>query len=671
MIASTESVEITPRGIRKVLNKYTPQRAIAEYIWNGYDAHAKIVKVNIVCDDAFDGIIKVTIIDDGEGIIYEQLPVVFKKFYESHKSAKGNVDSRFSRGKNGYGRFTFFKFANKATWHTIYKKSTNLFYKFCIDINAQTLTDYNATQPEEVTTIATGTEVVFEDIIADDLSANWINEKLIPHLKAEFAWFFKVHPECKLYINDEILDCSSVIADSEIFELPIQLEGIDDELFHIYYFQWNVKPQEEYSRFYFMSADGDLKYQKTTLYNNKGDNFWHSVLVRSTFFNSLADIEDDEERSLFSSMPEKHIFKALKDKLNEYLGKKRRPFLKAKAEILIGDYESEDLFSFIGGTPWEAERKKYLQNFIKELYEVEPAVFTKLNVAQKKIFIRLLDQVMDTGRNESLFTILGALVDLEDEYKDQFAKILETTKLKNVVTTLQLIEDRLQTIQALRSVNFDHTLKAGEVKHLQKLIERHYWIFGEEYRFVGAEDIKFQEALNRYKYILHGVNEEEYVNHPDKYKEMDLFITGQEHKNGRPSNLVVEIKSPTNVPKLKMEHYTQINTYMNVIKKQDGFNDPTTYWTFLLIGLDIDDVANEQIKDPLTGICLEKDNYRLYMKTWAQVLNEAEARFNYLKEKLQNERNRLANSDNLDSIMEQTLNNTAVAKDVNNQENVN
>lgn len=663
MNVAKESVEITPRGIRKVLNKYTPQRAIAEYIWNGYDAHAKEVRVNTICGNTFDSIIKVVVRDNGDGIIHEQLPVVFKKFYESHKSLKGNVDSRFSRGKNGYGRFTFFKFSNLATWNTIYKKEDE-FFKYSIDINAQTLTDYNATSPKKVAVVATGTEVIFEDIITDDLSANWVKEKLIPYLKAEFAWYFKVHSECKLFINEELLDCSSVIADSEMFDLPIQLEGIDDELFHIYYFQWNVKPQEEYSRFYFMSANGDLKYQKTTLYNNKGDYFWHSVLVKSTFFNSMADIEDDEERNLFSSLPEKRVFKALKDKLNDYLGKKRRPFLKAKAEVLVGNYESENLFSFIGTTPWEEERKKHLQCFIKELYEVEPAVFTKLNATQKKIFIRLLDQMMDTGRNESLFAILGELVDLENEYKDQFAKILETTKLKNVVTTLQLIEDRLQTIQALRAVNFDHSLKAGEIKHLQKLIERHYWIFGEEYRFVGAENVKFQEALNRYKYILYDVSEKEYVNHPDKYKEMDLFITGQEHREGRPSNLVVEIKSPTNVPKLKMEHYTQINTYMNVIIKQDGFNDPNTFWTFLLIGLDIDDITGEQIKNPLTGICLEKNNYRLYMKTWAQILNEADARFNYLKEKMKNERNRLVASDNLDAIMRQTLNNTAVAGDV-------
>ena len=271
---------------------------------------------------------------------------------------------------------------------------------------------------------------------------------------------------------------------------------------------------------------------------------------------------------------------------------------------------------------------------------------------------------MDTDRNDSLFKILGELVELDQEDKDKFASILETTKLKSIVATIQLIEDRLETINALRLVNFDHSLKAGEVKHLQKLIEKHYWIFGEEFRFVGSENVKFQEALNRYKYILHGVSEEEFIKHPDKYKEMDLFITGQEHRYGSPSNLVVEIKSPTNVPKLKMEHYTQINTYMNVIRKQDGFNDPNTFWTFLLVGLDFDDVAEQQISEPKTGLCIMKDNYRLYMKTWAQVLNEADARHKYLKDKLESARDGLAGKNSADEVVAAVENNTAAAEDV-------
>ena len=37
---NSQTVEITSAGIRKILNKYTPERAIAEYVWNGFDAKA-------------------------------------------------------------------------------------------------------------------------------------------------------------------------------------------------------------------------------------------------------------------------------------------------------------------------------------------------------------------------------------------------------------------------------------------------------------------------------------------------------------------------------------------------------------------------------------------------------------------------------------------------------
>ena len=663
MNSATESVEITSKGIRKVLNKYTPQRAIAEYIWNGFDAHAKVVKVYTESERVYDSITSIKVADDGDGIVYELLPVAFKRFYESHKSVKGNVDSRFSRGKNGYGRFTFFKFSDNATWHTRYKKEDEIL-QFSIDINSQKLTDYHAEVPGQSTEESTGTEVVFTDINNDDLSTPWVNEKLIPYLRAEFAWYFKVYPERKLYINDELLDCSSVIADSEIFDQPIELDGIDNELFHIYYFQWSEKPQDEFSRFYYMDADGNLKYQRTTHYNNKGDYFWHSVIVKSTFFNSLADIED-EENTLFSTLPERRIFKALNDKLNDYLGTKRRPFLREKAEVMVGEYESEHLFSFIGTSPWEENRKTYLQSFIKELYEVEPAVFTKLNAAQKKIFIRLLAQVMDTDHNDSLFKILGEVVDLQQDDKDKFATILETTKLKSIVATIQLIEDRLETINALRLVNFDHSLKAGEVKHLQKLIEKHYWIFGEEYRYICSEETKFQEALDKYKYALHGAkNKNEYIKHPDKYKEMDLFLSGQEFRYNRPFNLVVEIKNPTNVPELKTEHHGQLITYVDVIMESDDFQNPGSFWSFILIGNKIDSKVTRMMSDKYTGECPGGDNYKIYVKTWGQILDEAESRMKFLQEKFINQRNNLAGLKGADDVVEAVVNNTAAATDV-------
>lgn len=658
-----QNVELTSIGIKKVLNKYTPQRAISEYIWNGYDANATEVKIEINFETTYNSIISVDIEDNGDGIVYEELSVIFKRFYESQKSVAQSIDSRFSRGKNGYGRFTFFKLCKQAKWFTTYKKEGSLF-SYEITMVSDNLSNYTSTDPQNCTELNTGTKVVFGDFSDSELSKEWVYSILIPYLKSEFAWYFKVYPNKKLIINNELLDCSSIIADSDFFDIPVELADIDSELFHCTYFQWSVKPQDEYSRFYFMDSNGNLKEQRTTLLNKKGDSFWHSVLVKSTFFNHFTDYSVNDGKDLFSSLPERKIMKALVEQLNDYLKNKRRPFLKSQANILVDKYENDRIFDFIGSTPWELNRKSYLQAFIRELYEVEPAIFLKLNESQKKIFIRLLDQVMDTDNNGSLFTILGEIIELEEEDRTRFASILESTRLKNVISTIQLIEDRLKTLNNLRSVNFDHTLKAGEVAHLQKLIEYHYWIFGEEYRFVCAEEVKFQEALERYHYALRGVSEKEYLKHPDKYKEMDLFITGKEHRDGKPSNLVIEIKNPTTVPSMKMEQYGQINTYMNLIMKEEAFNANDEYWTFMLIGLKIDDVIVNQMRNKQSGLCIDENHFRLYVKTWSQVLNEAEDRMNYLIEKLKLEREKLTTSGNLSQLMFDSLHNTAIANDV-------
>lgn len=660
MANNSESVEITSQGIKKVLKKYKPERAIAEYIWNGFDAHASEIHVSYNIEQTFHGITELSVKDNGDGIVYEELPVVFKNFYESHKSSIYDQESRFTRGKNGYGRLTFFKFANHAKWYTVYKKEEN-FHEYSIDIDTTDLKNYVPGEVIDSHFTETQTEVVFTDICAEELSDAWIEAVLKPYLRADFAWFLKLHPNFRIYVNNEVLDCSSVIADSEEFSLPVSIDDGDDELFHCYYFLWSVKPEEEYSRFYFMNADGKLKYQETTLLNNKGDEFWHSILVRSTFFNSFV-YTGEEGQNLFDTLPERRKYKVLKDKLNEYLREKRKPFMKVQANNLVEKYEKESLFAFIGATPWEKKRKDYLTNFIKELYEVEPAVFTTLNTQQKKIFIRLLDQVMDTDNNESLFKILGAIVELDDENKKRFSDILETTQLKSVIATMQLIEDRMKTIKNFRAVNFDHGLKAGEVKHLQKLIEKHYWIFGEEFKFVCSENTKFQGALDKYKYALYGAkNEADLIKHPDQYKEMDLFVSGQEYRYNKPFNLVVEIKNPTNVPELKLEHYSQIVTYVDVIMSSDAFQNPAAYWNFMLIGLKADSKVERQIVNKLTGECPGGENYKLYVKYWSQILDEAEARLKFLYDEFEQKRERLSKEESLDDIMEETLNNSAAA----------
>ena len=270
---------------------------------------------------------------------------------------------------------------------------------------------------------------------------------------------------------------------------------------------------------------------------------------------------------------------------------------------------------------------------------------------------------MDSNERENLFKIIGEVVDLEQTDRAEFAKLLRTSRLKYIISTIKLIQDRILVIEDLKKLVFKHDLKAGEVKHLQKFIENHYWIFGEEYRMICAEEVKFEEALTKYIYYLRGVSEKKYIEHPDKYKEMDLFLAGKEFRDGGPHNLIIEIKNPTTVKKLTNKEYGQIEKYIDVIMKQDCFNDNREHWNFYLIGQDYDDIVERKITKKDTGLCIDANNCKLYVKKWSQIVNDIELRHKYLLEKLKVERQELSTAQTLDEVMIEMANNSAVVDD--------
>ena len=657
---SKESVEITSSGIKKVLQKYTAERAIAEYIWNGFDAKATVINVDFEIDSKeLDTFKTISISDNGEGIIYEDLSERFRKFLESNKAGLSTDSSDLTRGKNGYGRFTFHKFARLAKWDTKYCKNDGSLYSYDITINSDKLRDYEPNTPK-IDNGTKGTVVRFSEIHSD-ISSAFINEILKPYLRAEFAWYLELKEENKIFIDGEELDYSSVIAENDSFPIELKLKK-ENIKFECKYIRWTNKLNDEFSRFYFLNESLELKKTKTTSLNKKGDNYWHSILIVSDFFNQVTIDEDEANESsprLFNSNEENRIFKELIIKLNEYLKNKRRPFLKVQAERLIEKYEDEKVFPDFGNNEWDIARKKGLESLVKEIYEVEPAVFMKLNKEQKRIFLELLNLVMDSSESECLLKIIGAVVELDSEDRKEFAKLLEETKLKYIITTINIIKNRLLILENLKQIVFNDDLKANERDHLQKYIEKHYWIFGEEFRMVCAEEVKFEEALRRYIYLLRGVSEKKYISHPDKYKEMDLFLAGTDFRDGKPHNLIVEIKNPTTIKKLGDKEVGQIKQYIDVILKQDEFNDRNEYWSFYLIGQDYDDIVKDDIQNFETGLLRSKDNHSLYVKKWSEITNEVERRLKYLLEKLKIERSALSKEKSLKDILElkQTVNN--------------
>jgi len=215
------------------------------------------------------------------------------------------------------------------------------------------------------------------------------------------------------------------------------------------------------------------------------------------------------------------------------------------------------------------------------------------------------------------------------------AEILKTTKLSNVIQTVQFIEKRLQIIEELKELVYNKQLNAKE-KELQTLIENNFWLFGEEFQLVVAEEEKFEEALRKHIYILTGVEEKGIkIDDPDKLKEMDLFIVRKKRNSHEVNNIIVELKRP--FINIDLNHQTQVEKYMRVILDEPRFKGRT--WDFYLIGNQID--AYLDTKRNKDSIILEIKNYRLYIKTWREVFDDFEIRYNFLLERLKFERESL------------------------------
>jgi hypothetical protein len=674
-MSNIEKIEISSLAIKKTLNRFSPEDAVCQYIWNGFDAGATEIKLTYETDKtAIDALSKFSIADNGSGINYQELTKKFKPFYESEKSKKGKYQDPTLRGKDGYGRLTFFKFCNFAKWETVFEVESEM-QVYSISIDSQTIDNFSKTEPEK-SDGPKGTKVTFNGFL-NNFHPSFIEKKLIPYVLNEFAWYLEINKDkgYKITINGVNVDYSAIIEDTQSFTIEINKTEADNILFNCYFIQWKSKLNDEFSRFYFLNDKYVLKNQKTTKLNKKGDKFYHSLIIRSDFFDNFItpedsqDLDEMEEQSrlrLFSEKDDYTVFRELIETLNKYLKKKRKPFLKKYSEVVIAQFEREKVFPNFGNNPWDRLKKEELVALVKELYEVEPALFIKLNIEQKKTFLHLLNLIIDADERENLFKILDDVVRLDSQDREELKEMLTSTRLSSIIKATKLIHDRILTVLQIKKLVIDHSLNANERDHLQQVIEQHYWLFGEQYNLVCAAEVKFEEALRGHVYLLKGEKKKQKIDHPDKLKEMDIFLVRQDYQTNKINNVVIELKSPTTVKRLTQKEFNQVQTYMGTILSVDQFNADNYFWEFYLIGQDYDDFIHNQLENARQhgefGLAFKVKNYKIYVKRWSEVFNEVDLRLQWINQKLNVEKGKLTavNDDlYLDELLENLDSNSA------------
>lgn len=417
-------IRITSRGIKKTLQKFDYLQAIAEYVWNGFDARATIVEIKAVWN-ALGGMERLIISDNGEGIDRTVLERKFTPFYESEKQIDPNNRVRMSsamHGKNGIGRLTFHSFCSQATWNTTYKAGP-VNQTYSIHIASESLDSYTLTGNAEGKA-KTGTSVTFDHIHKEiDLT------ELKQFLSKEFGWFLELHSGKKFGIimeTGEYLDYSGIIGAKENIEL---VHPATKTKFAVKYIRWTERINNEYSRLYFLDSRKMEKYKQPTSFNNKGDSFYHSVYIQSKLFDDFDFMSEEQygqQEMAFGLSRKSEAFQYLLEEINHLISGKRKPFLKSHSDLIISELIASDAFPAFKDTLEDSARQEELKHVIQELYRVEPRIFARLNPEQKKVIVHMLNLIMETADRERFYHVLNDIIKLEGPERQELAELLKS-----------------------------------------------------------------------------------------------------------------------------------------------------------------------------------------------------------------------------------------------------
>jgi len=248
----SQKVNITSKGIQRVLKAYNEKQAIAEYIWNGFDANASQVSIDFR-ENALGNLESLSITDNGYGIDFGKLKQKFDPFFESEKSSQVMVPKHTSKmhGRNGVGRLTFFTFATHASWDTTYMGQDG-FQNGTIEVGVGALNAYShnfSAEPEPEG--QTGTKVSFANL---SISKADMEQSIIPYLVNEFCWFIELNKDkgYQVLVNGTAIDFSVNVHALDSFQLSVPES---DTVFKIRYVHWKEGLHRELSKYYFCAMD--------------------------------------------------------------------------------------------------------------------------------------------------------------------------------------------------------------------------------------------------------------------------------------------------------------------------------------------------------------------------------------------------------------------------------
>lgn len=616
----------------EALTHAKPISALSELIWNALDASADTVRV-VVNDNALGSPEEIFVIDNGDGIAFDEATQAFGNLGGSWKKTQRPHSLRKLHGRDGKGRFKAFSLGREVRWDTCYEEEKGSLKQYAIQGQIGHLQDFALAKPEKAKPNSQRGTTVRISKLSDDLGVLGADSSAVRRLAEVFAFFLRNYPSVRLEFRGERIEPSTVQKAITTIDLPPFTTTTGDFIIAtLDIVEWSFAKKER--RLYLCDEEGYTLHDVEASIR-PGSEFNFTAYIRSPYISVL-----HEQNRLVDEIDEgvNHLIESARSQL-------RLHFRKRKAESaseLVQQWKDAGIYPFSGAAinPLEQARREVFDICALNVHE-QLESFRDGVTRDKKFTLRMIQTALDENP-EALKTILNEVLDLPKDKQSELADLLQLTTLSALIEAGKLVTDRLKFLSGLEALLFGDSTKKTfkERSQLHKMLELETWIFGEEY-FLSSSDEGLTTVLRKHMETLRPTGKKprkaEGVSRDDGTSAVIDMLLGREipaYAKTKREFLVVELKRPNQ--KIDMAVKNQIESYAVTVSADERFDKHNTTWHFLALSNDITPEAErtiQQVGKP-TGICMMLPNLTVGLATWSSVINASRARLEVFRTKL-------------------------------------
>lgn len=607
-----------------------PVHALAELIWNSVDADASRVTVEFEFKDLAQGMSKIAVYDDGQGIPRDQARQLFGHLGGSWKRLKRRTSAkdRMVHGQEGRGRYKAFALGGAADWKVCYlagerpKSDT-------ITLLESDLRDVAISGERSAPGQKPGVIVEITDLKRDFKGLH--SDAGLQELAEIFALYLINYKDVAITVHGRAIDPSGLITNKQTITLSPIDDGEKAHPAHLEIIEWG---RETKRALYLCNKEGFPLSQVDARFHV--GQFCFSAYLKSDY---ITELHNTERLGIGELEPKlRALVEEGRDKIKDYF----RDRSAERARTIVDEWKAAEVYPFDGEAQTVIERA---ERQVFDIVAVSVHDYTPdsrhVPVKSTALHLRMLRHALERSPSE-LQLIISEVLQLPQRKQQELAELLQETTLSAIITAATTVADRLKFITGLETILFEPE-KKGRLKErsqLHKIVSENTWIFGDEY-YLWVNDKSLTQVLRKHRQHL---DPNIVIDDPVKVTGqargiVDLMLsrTVRRHRADDIEHLVVELKAPA--VSIGDKEIIQTNKYALAVAGDERFRTvPGVRWHFWAISNDMTDYAKHMIQggpDRNRRLVLKEDNISVGVKTWGEIIEENRARLQFFQEHLQ------------------------------------